>query len=96
MDKVKRKFQKVISSIRKDIGGSSYPKAMMTMVQMERGQATVNCGGEWLGVSRTIEIAHAVMFDERFVSFIEEVHARAVLEVNNFGTYQIRIHFNER
>ena len=34
-----------------------------------------------------------IMFDDRFVSFIEETHARAEVEVNCFGTYQIRLYF---
>ena len=46
MTKNKRDFQKVISAIRKEMGGGEYPKAMCTGQQMKKRTATVNCGGE--------------------------------------------------
>ncbi len=62
----KRDFQKVISAIRKEMGGGEYPKAMCTGQQMEKRTATVNCGGEWYS-SKSAETAQQVMENMKFV-----------------------------
>lgn len=98
MKKIKKQFQAVIGGIRKDRNASeninsSYPKPMMTIVQMEKREATVNCGGEFSTAERTKAIADNVLGDERFKEFIANTEATAKIEMNNFGTYQIRIKF---
>ena len=98
MKNTKKQFQKVVGSIRKDRNtsegiNSSYPKPMMTIVQMEKREATVNCGGEFSTAERTMTIANKVLDDERFKNFIAESGANANIEMNSFGTYQIRIKF---
>lgn len=94
MEKTKKDFQKVIGAIRKEAGTGSFPKPMMTAAQMMKNEATVNCGGEWSTAEKTLERANKVMQDSRFVAFLEAHNAKAGLELNNFKTYQIRIHFN--
>jgi hypothetical protein len=66
---------------------------MMTAVQIEKKQATVNCGGEWVKIERSKQIADYVIADERFKDFLTKYEAKANLELNSFGTYQIRINF---
>lgn len=91
---MKAEFQKVIGAVRSERGGKEYPKPMMTTVQMMKGQATVNCGGEWSTTERTREMAEAVMANNTFVEFINKYNASAKIELNNFGTYQIRLYFS--
>ena len=98
MEKTKKQFQKVIGSIRKDRNtaeniNSSFPKAMMTYAQMEKKQATVNCGGEWLTAEKTKMIADLVLNDERFIKFLSDNSATAKTEYNSFGSFQIRVYF---
>lgn len=99
MKQMKKEFQKVIATIRKEYGESinrtncSYPKPMMTEAQMEKRTATVNCGGEWKKLEATKEIAEMVLNDERFKSFLEKYSAQATKELNPFGTIQIRINY---
>ena len=100
MQIIKKAFQKVVKEIREDrnesIGrNSSYPKPMMTRVQMEKHEATVNCGGEWGTAESTRAIADMVLSDKRFEEFIKASNADADLELNAFGTYQIRLKFKD-
>lgn len=92
-DKTKKDFQKAIKAIREDMGREVFPKPMMTSAQMEKNQATVNCGGEWSTKEKTEEIANAVMNSERFTEFLDKYEAKAVIETNSFGTLQIRIFY---
>ncbi len=92
-DKTKKDFQKIIKSIREKTNEKNFPKPMMTIAQIEKKQATVNCGGEWATKERTEERANIVLNDERFKEFLDKYKATANLEINNFGTYQIRINF---
>lgn len=94
MKQIKKEFQKVIGTIRKDNDEKSFPKPMMTAVQMEKREATVNCGGEWSTAEKTLERANAVIKNDRFIDFINKHNATAKIEKNNFNTYQIRIYFN--
>ena len=91
MKQVKKDFQNTIKAIRGD--RYRYPKPMMTEVQMSKKEATVNCGGEWGTTETTYEVATYVMNDARFADFLARHNAKATIEFNNFGTYQIRIHF---
>ena len=98
MEKTKKQFQKVIGSIRKDRNtaeniNSNFPKAMMTYAQMEKKQATVNCGGEWSTAEKTKQIVELVLNDSRFIKFLSDNSATAKTEYNNFGSFQIRIYF---
>lgn len=98
MDITKKAFQKVIKGIREDRNAtlertSDFPKPMMTRKQMEKFEATVNCGGEWGSAESTKAIADMVMTDKRFTDFLNNFRAEARLELNNFNTYQIRITF---
>lgn len=99
MDTITKKaFQKVIKGIREDRNAtlgrtSDFPKPMMTRKQMEKLEATVNCGGEWGSAESTKGIADMVMADSRFKAFLHNFRAEARLELNNFSTYQIRITF---
>ena len=98
MKQTKKEFQKVIGLIRADVRAETatkteYPKPMMTAAQIEKGEATVNCGGEWSTAENTLSKAKLVMQDSRFVSFIERHNAKAWIELNNFKTYQIRVCF---
>ena len=90
MTTTKKEFQKVIKEIR---GDKKFPKPIMTQVQIEKREATVNCGGEWKSAEETKEIANNVLKSERFKAFIKENNATAKLELNNFNTWQIRINF---
>ena len=91
--KIKKEFQKVIATIRKEKSTGNFPKPMMTSSQMEKRTATVNCGGEWGTPESTMEKAKMVMEDERFKDFLAKVEATATIETNNFGTYQVRINY---
>ena len=98
MEKTKKEFQKIIKAIRYELTEDiscrrEYPKLMMTKVQMSKNQATVNCGGEWGTRVSTKAVADAVLNDEDFKTFIDGHNATANLEINNFGTYQIRVQF---
>lgn len=101
MKQMKKEFQKVIKDIRSDIhsgidsrrGIAEYPKPMMTLTQMEKRQATVNCGGEWLKPDYEKRLADRVISDERFCAFLEKYGATAVVELDKFGGYQIRIFY---
>ena len=86
MKQVKKEFQKTIKAIRGD--AKMFPKPMMTTAQMEKSEATVNCGGEWSTAEATLEMAKAVMADSRFTDFLAKNNATANLELNNFKTYQ--------
>lgn len=90
--KIKKEFQKVIGTIRKETT-YRYPKPMMTGQQMEKRTATVNCGGEWGSPESTMQVAKMVMEDKRFKEFLEKCNATAKIEINSFGTYQIRINY---
>lgn len=93
-DKIKKSFKKTIDSIRKERGeGKTFPKAMMTEAQISKGTATVNCGGEWCSADFTLNLAKSVASDPRFLVFLAEANAKAAIELNNFGTYQIRISY---
>lgn len=91
--KIKKELQKVIGIIRKEISTNGFPKAMMTGQQMEKRTATINCGGEWGTADSTMQKAKMVMDDERFESFLRKCDATATIEMNGFGTYQIRINY---
>lgn len=91
----KRDFQKVISAIRKEMGGGEYPKAMCTGQQMEKRTATVNCGGEWCS-SKSAETAQQVMENMKFVDFCVAHKAKARYEQVGSGLKkwtQIRLTF---
>lgn len=96
--KTKKTFQKVIKGIREDrnttLGKkSNFPKPMMTQKQMDKHEATVNCGGEWGSAESTKAIADVVMADNRFKEFLQDSKAEAKIELNPFNTYQIRLTF---
>lgn len=98
MLKTKKEFQKAIKNIRNsrnaELGiNSNYPKPMMTQVQMDKREATVNCGGEFGTPDEIRDRANYVMADARFKEFLDKHNATANLELNAFNTYQIRIHF---
>lgn len=100
-DQMKKEYQRLFKEIReKDFGVDSkrhdnckFPKPMMTEAQMEKGTATVNCGGEWLTVDTTKRIADKVMANESFKAFLTKYEAKAELELTPFHSYQIRIRF---
>ena len=91
-DKIKKEFQKVINTIRKE-NGDSYPKAIMTAKQMETSTATVNCGGEWRDTQYTVMTSNMVMEDTRFQEFLTKANATARIEADKFGGFQIRINY---
>lgn len=98
METTKKAFQKVIKEIRAEIDPTisrrnEYPKPMMTKKQMDKDEATVNCGGEWGSAESTKTIADAVLTDKRFEEFLHNFRADASIELNNFNTYQIRVKF---
>lgn len=97
---MKKDFQKVIKAIREDITPArngrkpEYPKPMMTMSQMEKSTATVNCGGEWFGIESTKKMSNAVMQDARFTNFLAKWNASAAVEQEtNSHAFQIRINY---
>ena len=95
---IKKDLQKVVKTIRDERNAakgtdSSFPKAMMTGQQMELGTATVNCGGEWATRESSEERATAVITDPRFQAFLAKSSAEAHLELNSFGTIQVRIRY---
>lgn len=93
--KMKKDFQKVIKAIRETNGERTNPKPMMTEAQMEKGTATVNCGGEWCKHSPEVarKRADLVMKDERFTAFLTKWNATAHTELDNYGVTQIRINY---
>lgn len=91
-EQIKKRFQKTISAIRNERGGN-YPKAMMTGQQMAKNTATVNCGGEWKSAEACLKIAKETATDPRFLVFLLECDAKAKIEPNPFGGYQIRINY---
>ena len=99
LKKAKKEFAKVIGTIRKErneeinLPNCSFPKPMMTIKQMEQNTATVNCGGEFSSLETTTERSELVMNDERFKEFLKKHNATAKIELNQFGTKQIRINF---
>ena len=99
LNKAKKEFSKVIGTIRKEnnealgLPHCSFPKPMMTAKQMAQNAATVNCGGEFACLETTTERSELVMSDERFKAFLKKHNATAKIELNQFGTKQIRINF---
>ena len=99
LGRLKKDFQKVISAIRKDrqklenIKLRDFPKAMMTNQQVWKNTATVNCGGQCGSYESTIEIANAVISDDRFIGFLEKWEASAQIERESSGSAQIRIYY---
>lgn len=99
--KMKTEYQKLLKEIRTRVferttdhsGNCEYPKPMMTASQMIKGQATVNCGGEWYKADTTKKIAEQVLEDEAFKAWIGKYEANARLEAMRNGGYQIRIQF---
>ena len=89
---MKKDFQKVINSIRKDVG-NDFPKAMMTGQQVVKRTATVNCGGEWKSPEYTKNLAEMVMRDSRFKDFLSKWGVTSAVEKNPFGGFQIRIFY---
>lgn len=95
---IKKNLQKTIKTIREERSNAigrevSFPKAMMTSAQARKGEATVNCGGEWYG-RNSKPIAESLMEDIRFRGFLEETDGEAVMEYNpRFDSYQVRIRF---
>lgn len=89
----RKDFQSVIAHLRQE--GDRYPKAMMTGRQEVKGEATVNCGGEWGTPDTTLAMAKQVMQDEGFQSFLRRQNARAVVERvgSHYPYYRIRIRF---
>lgn len=77
----------------RDTDETEFPKAMMTLVQMNKNEATINCGGEWMSFTYTDCLADAILKDEGFKAIMEQNNATAHKERNNFGTIQIRIHY---
>lgn len=77
----------------RDTDETEFPKAMMTLVQMNKNEATINCGGEWMSFTYTDCLADAILKDEGFKAIMEQNNATAHKERNSFGTMQIRIHY---
>lgn len=92
---MKKDLQKVIKAVRDENDLGTYPKAIMTISQMEKRTATVNCGGEFAqwDKERAEGRAQAVMSDERFVAFLKKHNATAHTELDKFGVTQIRINY---
>lgn len=86
----KKELQKVIKAIR---GESLFPKAMMTEQQMRKGQATINCGGEYLSEEVTMETVYQVLDAPIFKEFLNKHSATAEIERGGRKQAQIRIHF---
>lgn len=95
----KKSFQMTIKTIRENRNArlnvnSKFPKAMMTNVQMAKGTATVNCGGEWASNEVSKDRANEVVQDAGFIKFCEDFNATATIEYQpQFDTYQVRLHF---
>ena len=89
LNTIKKEFQKLIKEIREN--GNEYPKAMMTGAQMEKSQATVNCG---YFPDESKAIADKLMTVESFKTFLNKYEATAHIEYDRSkDAYQIRIKF---
>lgn len=89
---LKKQLQKFCKTWR-DTDDTRFPKAMMTIVQMNKNEATINCGGEGMSFTYTDCLADAILKDESFKEIMEQNNATAHKERNNFGTIQIRINY---
>lgn len=78
MTDMKKDFQKVVGKIRKELGASEYPKAMMTGKQMANNTATINCWG-------SKELADTVMSHPLFTDFLKRHGAIARHEQKDEG-----------
>lgn len=97
MSAIKKDFQKLIKTIRSEIGeGRDYPKAMMTGQQQTKNTATINCAGMAFAEKAT----QAIMEDERFQAFLTRYDATAVVEETSGWdgrpTKQIRLHYPDQ
>lgn len=99
LNNAKKDLAIVIGTIRKErneeinLPKCKFPKPIMTAKQMEQNTATINCGGEFSSLEKTTERSELVMNDERFKEFLKKHNATAKIELNQFGTKQIRINF---
>lgn len=91
---VKKEFQKVIATIRKELNAAAgksyeYPKAMMTGQQIQKKTATVNCGHSFTRPEK-------VMQHPAFIAFLQKFNASARVEQTgpkDFIQYQVRLYF---
>lgn len=96
MLEIKKEFQKVVATIRKELNTEAskaydYPKAMMTAAQRKKDTATVNCGGSFTRCDR-------VKAHPAFIAFCEKHHATAEAERIPYGSYiqhQLRLRFQD-
>lgn len=97
MQAIKKDFQKVIRTLKKEWQSGSYPKPMMTGAQMERDTATVNCS---YMSDRSKELAEKVINDERFIQFLNKHNITAEVETimhngmhETYPINQVRLHY---
>ena len=104
-NKIKKDLQKTIKGIREELNAAKgeagarrcianeIPKAMMTQVQMEKSQATINCGAGWISGTKTGALADKVENHEAFKAFLERNGAKAQIESVAGSGWQIRIYY---
>lgn len=91
---VKKEFQKVVATIRKELNAEAgkayeYPKAMMTGQQMRKNTATVNCGHSFTRPAKVFE-------HPAFKAFLQKHNAAASTELvgpKDYTQYQLRLCF---
>lgn len=91
---VKKEFQKVVATIRKDLNAAAgktyeYPKAMMTGQQMQKNTATVNCGHSFTRPEKVLQ-------HPAFKDFLQKFNATAKTEQTgpkDYVQYQVRLYF---
>ena len=107
MKEVKKELQKVIKTIREQIGVSiefngqkipscSYPKAVFTEKQMQERQATIDCSYD-LTEEHSRDMAIKVLKNPVFTAFLEKHNASANTEDYKKYKYtftRVRVHFH--
>lgn len=91
---VKKEFQKVVATIRKELNAEAgkvydYPKAMMTAAQRKKDTATVNCGHSFTRPAKVLQ-------HPAFIAFLRKFNATAKTEQTgpkDFIQYQVRLYF---
>lgn len=95
-EKMKKDLQKMCKNFRETIGNKrDYPKAIMTVRQIELSTASINCGGCCdSNKKHNQDIRKSILESEKLKEFIEKWNIKsATEETTSFGDYIIRLRY---
>jgi len=88
----KRAFVKTVTKIRKALGTTDYPKAMMTGAQQAKGTATINCDCHRKEMD-PMAMQDLLFTDPLLLELLADQGATAHKEMSKDGFPQIRINY---